>query len=218
MSLPYTYLIGWSSHNIWYYGSRYARKCHPKDLWKTYFTSSKYVAETIKQLGHPDVIQIRKTFDNAAKAREWEHKVLKRLDVIHKSNWLNKTNNKAIILDEDMKEKRRNSLKDKTRKPHNEQTKLKISKARLGTEPWNKGKKMPEDYVHGMKGKRHSEESNEKNRQAHLGKINSTESNLKRSLKLKNRVFSEETKEKLKQAALLREAKKREEKHRLFSS
>jgi hypothetical protein len=216
MSLPYTYLIGWSNHNIWYYGARYAKNCHPKDLWKTYFTSSKYVAETIKTYGNPDVIQIRKTFLNANEARNWEHKVLKRIDVLHKPNWLNKTNNKAILLDENMKEKRRNSLKGKQRKPHSEQTKQKISKARLGTEPWNKGKQMPEDYVHGMKGKKHSEESNEKNRKAHLGKTNSAESNLKRSLKLKNRVFSEETKEKLKQAALLREAKKREEKRRLF--
>lgn len=37
---PYTYLIGWSKHNIWYYGKRTAKNCHPNDFWVTYFTSS----------------------------------------------------------------------------------------------------------------------------------------------------------------------------------
>lgn len=38
-----------------------------------------------------------------------------------------------------------------------------------GMIPWNKGKK----HISGMKGKKHTKESNEKNRQAHLGKIHS---------------------------------------------
>ena len=43
--IPYTYIIGWSSLNKWYYGVRYAKNCKPEDLWKTYFTSSKHVKE-----------------------------------------------------------------------------------------------------------------------------------------------------------------------------
>ena len=43
--MSYTYLIGWTKYNIQYYGVRYAKGCHPDDLWKTYFTSSKYVKE-----------------------------------------------------------------------------------------------------------------------------------------------------------------------------
>ena len=64
--LPYTYLIGWKSLNLWYYGVRISKNCNPSDLWVTYFTSSKYVAETVKTHGDPDVVQIRKIFDNPA--------------------------------------------------------------------------------------------------------------------------------------------------------
>jgi len=40
-NLPYTYLIGWSNLNTWYYGRRTSKNCHPSDLWQKYFTSSK---------------------------------------------------------------------------------------------------------------------------------------------------------------------------------
>jgi hypothetical protein len=30
---PYTYLIGWSNQNKYYYGVRYAKDCHPNDFW-----------------------------------------------------------------------------------------------------------------------------------------------------------------------------------------
>lgn len=58
---PYTYLIGWSEHNLWYYGVRYANSTIPEnDLWVKYFSSSKYVKDIRKEFGEPDVIQIRK--------------------------------------------------------------------------------------------------------------------------------------------------------------
>ena len=92
----YTYLIGWSKLNKWYYGVRFAKKSHTGELWRTYFTSSKYVKEFRLKHGEPDIIQIRKTFDNKNKAILWESCVLRRMDVIHKSDWLNRTNNQAI--------------------------------------------------------------------------------------------------------------------------
>lgn len=46
--------------------------------------------------GEPNVIQIRKTFTCSNKAREWENKVLKRMNVINDPKWLNKTDNIAI--------------------------------------------------------------------------------------------------------------------------
>lgn len=45
----YTYLIGWSEYDIWYYGVRYAKGCNPADLWVKYFTSSKFVREFREQ-------------------------------------------------------------------------------------------------------------------------------------------------------------------------
>ena len=87
---PYTYLIGWTHHNKWYYGVRYARNCNSQDLWKTYFTSSNYVKKFRKEYGEPDVIQIRKIFDNKHRAFLWEQKVLRRLNVPFNIKMLNK--------------------------------------------------------------------------------------------------------------------------------
>ena len=36
---PYCYLIGWTEQNLWYYGRRTERNCHPSEFWKKYFTS-----------------------------------------------------------------------------------------------------------------------------------------------------------------------------------
>lgn len=96
MHTCYTYLIVWSQLNIKYYGVRFAKNCHPKDLWNTYFTSSKHVKSFRKKYGEPDIVQIRKTFKSVSEARLWEHKVLKRLKVINRSDYLNKSDNKSI--------------------------------------------------------------------------------------------------------------------------
>jgi hypothetical protein len=93
---PYTYLIGWSDHDKWYYGVRYGKKCHPSDLFVTYFTSSKWVKRLIKEHGNPDIIQIRKVFDSKENSCIHEHKVLTRVGIIGNNRWINKTTNKAI--------------------------------------------------------------------------------------------------------------------------
>jgi hypothetical protein len=93
---PYTYLVGWSDIDKWYYGVRFAKNCHPSDLWTTYFTSSKYVALLREAHGEPDVIQVRKTFTDSNSARSWELKVLQRMKVIQSDTWLNRAAGKAI--------------------------------------------------------------------------------------------------------------------------
>lgn len=92
MARPYTYLIGWKSLNLYYYGSRYSSKCDPKDLWVSYFTSSKAVKVVREQYGEPDIVTVRKVFSCKEKALEYEHKVLRRLDVKSRPDFLNKTN------------------------------------------------------------------------------------------------------------------------------
>lgn len=93
---PYTYLIGWPELDRWYYGSRYAKGCHPTELWVKYFTSSDRVGEFRKEHGEPPVRIIRKVFTDTNSVRLWEHRVLKKLKVIYSDRWLNKTDNKAI--------------------------------------------------------------------------------------------------------------------------
>ena len=39
--------------------------------------------------GEPDIIEIRRIFDCSEKAKNWEYKVLRRMKVIEKSEWLN---------------------------------------------------------------------------------------------------------------------------------
>lgn len=96
MTQPYTYLIGWPEQNRWYYGVRYANNCVPSELWETYKTSSKAVQEFVALYGNPTVIQIRKIFNSKESARLWEHKVLRRMSVVHSNKWLNRTDNKSI--------------------------------------------------------------------------------------------------------------------------
>ena len=94
---PYTYLIGWSEHQIYYYGVRFAKNCHPNDLWKSYYTSSKRVKEFRKEHGEPDIIQIRKKFKCPEKAKLWEGNVLKKMNVKHRQDFLNITDTNNIV-------------------------------------------------------------------------------------------------------------------------
>jgi hypothetical protein len=93
---PYVYLIGWKKKNVYYYGVRYAKGCDPSDLFTTYFTSSKHVKRFIKENGNSDIISIRKTFNNVNDAQQWEHKVLRRMNVKERFDFLNKTDNISI--------------------------------------------------------------------------------------------------------------------------
>ena len=136
--IPYTYLIGWSKHNLWYYGSRTAKNCNPADLWKTYYTSSDFVKFTIEDLGDPDVIQIRKTFTSKASCLKWEHTVLRRMKVNKNPIWLNV----AFISPS-------GHLVCDFKKPMTDKHKANISKGRKGIKQsspaWNKGIPMTEE-------------------------------------------------------------------------
>lgn len=92
---PYTYYIAWTESSQHYYGVRYADGCNPADFWNTYFTSSKVVAQLREELGEPDVIQIRRTFQDKDSAIEWESKVLRRLKVKTNEAWINRNDNAA---------------------------------------------------------------------------------------------------------------------------
>jgi NUMOD3 motif len=131
--IAYTYLIGWSQHNKWYYGARYSSTCHPDDLWVSYFTSSDKVRQFRENYGEPDVIKVRKTFKTAEETIKWENKVLRRMKVIHKQNWLNITDRFGLPAMPGEK----NPMYGKR---FTEEHKQKISQKMKGIIPWNKGK------------------------------------------------------------------------------
>lgn len=118
----YTYLVGWSNLNKYYYGVRYSRKSNPNNFWKDYFTSSEYVKEYREKYGEPDIIQVRKEFDNPNDAMNWETRVLKRLlrsSNPKRNNWLNVCigQNEFSISDEcieKMSKARRNYIMNRT--------------------------------------------------------------------------------------------------------
>jgi hypothetical protein len=91
--IPYTYLIGWSKEDKFYYGRRTAKNCHPNDFWVKYFTSSDEVSNFRIEKGEPDIIQIRKTFPNNPNAcKLWECKFLEKVNAQENTKFLNKRN------------------------------------------------------------------------------------------------------------------------------
>lgn len=145
--MAYTYLIGWSEHRKYYYGVRFAKDAKPEDLWVSYFTLSKHVKAFTKEFGNPDIIEIRKMFDNVQEAREWEHKVLRRIGAVKSDMWLNKTDNKArsryshVWTEE---EKKAASVR-MTGRSTSIDTRIKLSKSLKNRDAyWLKGKRRPE--------------------------------------------------------------------------
>jgi hypothetical protein len=129
--LPYTYLIGWSNLDKWYYGVRYAKNANPSEFWITYFTSSRIVKEFREKYGEPDIIEIRQTFKSQAKARDWEYNVLKRLKVKNDLKWLNQCENRFPF-----------NTKDKSYMKTPEY-RAKLSASKKGKPAHNKGKPSP---------------------------------------------------------------------------
>lgn len=159
--IPYTYLIGWSNHDIWYYGVQYNKRANPSNLWTTYFTSSKQVKLARSEYGEPDVIEVRKVFTDKDDARLWEHKVLCRMHVRKSKRWLNQSDNlhhyprnskspwnKGKSLSVEQKQKIRDRLKGRTLSDEHrakmsashqirdrsisEETRLKMSASKIG--------------------------------------------------------------------------------------
>lgn len=147
--IPYTYLIGWSELDRWYYGVRFAKTSNPKDLWVEYFTSSKLVLHYRNMYGEPDIIQVRKTFSTAQEAVVWEEKVLRKLCVLSDERWLNQTIAGAILLHEDTRKIIADKLKgrpgNKGRKASVE-AREKMSKAKFGKPSPLKGTKLSDEH------------------------------------------------------------------------
>lgn len=116
----YTYLIGWSSLNVYYYGVRTAARCRPEsDLWIQYKTSSEYVKQFTRINGEPDVVQVRQRFDSPKKALLWEHKTLRRMNVMNRDDFLNKSIGNGVFTSADPEVAKKISESCKGRTAHN---------------------------------------------------------------------------------------------------
>lgn len=203
----FTYLIGWSSHNKFYFGVRFAKGCSTSDIWTTYFTSSKHVKRFALLNGPPDIIQIREVFENVNEARNYETKILRRLlTSSNKSIWLNKTYNPSIppsassvkgkTYEEiygpekaaELRLIRKNTLgKCRIGRKHSEEAKLKMSNTHftVQAERW-KGKTYEDIY-----GIERANELKENHRNKLLGRKHSEETKTKRKISLAQRRLTE---------------------------
>ena len=93
---PYTYLLLFKPTKQVYYGVSYANSkkvAHPSQLWNTYFTSSRIIKQLITEHGVDSFdFQIRNTFTSAEAALAWERKILKNFDAKNNPKWLNLSN------------------------------------------------------------------------------------------------------------------------------
>jgi hypothetical protein len=191
---PYTYLIGWTEHNKWYYGVRWRNvnlQITPhKDFWIKYFTSSNTVKKLINQYGDPDIKQIRKTFNTIDEARNWEHKVLLRLNVINDEKWINKSNGKSIpAMPGELNPMwgRRGKDSPNYGREVSKETRSKLSVASKK----NRGEKAS------FYGKKHTLETKQKMSNSAKGRTFSKETREKMTRSAKNRTISNETRQKI---------------------
>ncbi len=92
-TIPFSYHLFHVPTGKHYYGIRYARGCAPSDLWTVYFSTSILVKQLIDEYGADSFkVEIRKTFTTPESALIWEHKVLRRLNVAGRDDWLNRHN------------------------------------------------------------------------------------------------------------------------------
>lgn len=111
MHQPYTYLIRHLPTATVYYGLRFAKNCHPGDLWVKYFTSSKDIHKLIKEYGKDSfTTEIRRIFNNSADAIKWELTVLRRMKVLSRKDFINRNipgTTIRFMLSEETKQKMR---------------------------------------------------------------------------------------------------------------
>lgn len=108
-------------------------------MWTIYFTSSELVKCKRLEIGEPDIIQIRKVFDNAKSAQIWEQKVLRRMKVAKRTDFLNLYDGQNFGVTPDgnnpMKgRKHSEESKLKMKKPKTEEHKKNLSKSKMESE------------------------------------------------------------------------------------
>lgn len=114
---PYTYLLFHKKSRTFYYGSRTAKKCHPSDLFETYFTSSKVVKDIIKEEGKDAFLfRIDKIFETAKEALDYEYQVLQKYEAGINDRFLNKHHTKSIEWTPELKVKASETHKRRVRK------------------------------------------------------------------------------------------------------
>lgn len=100
---PYLYAVGWTSLNKFYVGVRYAKACHPSELWNGYYTSSRYVKDLAREYGDPDYLDILGTYSTPQEAVDAEVEALEKFGLHLHPDFLNKSAGRAISFDAEVR-------------------------------------------------------------------------------------------------------------------
>jgi len=151
MTIPFTYLVKHIPTNRYYYGVKIKKGCHPYDLWTKYFTSSKKVKGLIRRYGKKSFIfEIRKTFKTPQAALNWENKVLRRMKVIYRDDFLNQSDNLNVnpeLLSKARMGKGNPMYGKKMTKEHKEKIKNSLIKRYKKMEHHTKGRKHTPEFL-----------------------------------------------------------------------
>lgn len=188
---PYTYLIGWTKLDKYYYGVEYGsitKTANPENLWTTYFTSSERVSAFRETYGEPDIVQVRKIFNCGTQEERkrsavlHEERVLRRIRAHISERYLNACVGGAIVLDEIARGKISAGNKGKKRTHRQKE----VIKARMKSNNPFKGRKhttetkaiqslLKRGEKHPNWGKHHTAATKQKMSIASLGKCKSDE-------------------------------------------
>ena len=210
---PYVYWIKNNTTGIKYFGLRWKNvnlsKTPMEDIGKTYFSSGK-LKKDFKENPRNFKIKLIATFDTKEEARDYESKQTKKL--IKKKRYANISSYPAFVITPEVRRKMSLAQK-KAQQDKSEEHKRKISQTLKGRIPWNKGKKMSEEFSRKIskitKGRKLSEEHKRKIGLKHKGKKLSEEQKRKMALISGARKHTEETKRKI---ALISKGRKHTEK------
>jgi hypothetical protein len=203
---PYTYLLKHRPSGRVYYGVRTANTVPAhEDLWNKYFTSSNTVKQLVEETGLDSFdYEVRREFNTAEQAIAWETKVLRRVCVLEKEQWIN-ANIAGYIIPTD--QSRRKISEYHRGKPKSEEHRAKIAAAITGI------KREPRDEEYrskmsaaksgsgnGMYGRKHSTETlakisaKRKGVASRVGFTITDEQKQKQREKMLGRIISEEHK------------------------
>lgn len=187
---PYTYLIKHIPTNLYYYGVKYSNTSNPETFWIDYFTSSNKVKKLIEEYGKESfVFEIRKIFDSAEKAMIWEEKVIRRMNLPKRKDFLNHRYAYSIksmsgeshpLFNVGHSAESRKKMSDSHKgKIISEQTKMKMSKAKRGSG----------NHCYGKFGENHQAFGHKKSKEF--------KSNMSKRMSLDNPMKNEETRKKM---------------------
>lgn len=175
---PFAYLIRSKLDGKLYYGIRFSNDADPSQLWTTYFTSSKEIRAKVKKYGPESfTAEVRKVFETAEQAINWESRFLTRINAASRDDWMNRSNGYVALGKINLGKRKTEQHWENwkmARKGHtvSEETKKKIGDA-------NRGRKQTAEANERRRiastGYKHDDEAKQRIREAATGRKHSPE-------------------------------------------